>query len=187
MVPAPLVLLPATTPTTAFLVPSTSATTSTTTNTAATPKEAPGVPCPAHAVMDVVEQTLPQLDAAAGGVLPAAGLIGLVAQATGCTRENALITILGLVIDLGKGLPNPLAGTPPLLPPLPIADVTSLLGPLLAPLTASTVAPLCATVGTVVSLYSTLLTVYPWPLSSADTGTLLFYAGLVCGALSGAG
>lgn len=153
------------------------------------PREpAPEVPCPARAVVDAAEEALPPIDEAAGGVVPSAGLVGLVAQATGCTNENVLITILGLVVDIGKGLPDPLGGTPQVLPPLtPLGEVAGVVQPLVGPLTGPVVGSLCTTVSTVATLHSVLFAAYPWPIMSADMTNLLYYATLACAAIGSAG
>lgn len=155
-----------------------------TTSTTAGSGEVPVVPvqCGLRAVQDAAADVLVPLDDLLGGIVPSEGALGLLAQATGCTKNQLLVDLIVLVLDVGRGLPNPLGDTPALLPPLPLLPdaLVQVLAPALGPL----LAPVCESYSTVATVVNLVGDAYPWPVGGPDVGNLLLYLSITCGSLS---
>lgn len=119
-------------------------------------------PCNAQAALDGIDKALKSADTLTGGVVPANNLSTLIAIAAKCSDNDPTLTLVGLLNELGQGLPD--LGLPglPILPPLtlpqPLLD-------LLKPLGVFT-EPVCQQLGTAGTLLLVTAGSYPEPLAS---------------------
>jgi hypothetical protein len=140
------------------------------------------VQCGLQAVQDAATSVLVPLDELLGGLVPTEGTLGLLAQATGCTKNQVLVDVIVFLLDVGRGLPDPLKGTPAILPVLPLLpdQLVQVLAPAVGPL----LAPMCEAYSTVVTVVNLLGDAYPWPIGGVDVANVLLYLSITCGSLS---
>lgn len=135
-------------------------------------------PCPNEAVVSLGRDSLALIDTLAGGVVPDATIVSVLALATGCSDTDPAILLLAALIEIGRGIPDlgldivEIPALPFLLLPEPIVELVQPLREVLD--------PVCGVVGTLAILTSQAGPAYPPPFDAAFSVSL-FYALATCG------
>lgn len=126
--------------------------------------EEPPPPCDQASVNDGAAAVLGPLDALAGGGLPDASTLGVLAALTGCSAADPALAVVGVLIEIGDTLPDTgLDGVLPALPALQIPAPVVALAPSLEPV----LGPICQAGSTAALLVFIFASHYPAPLDDA--------------------
>lgn len=133
-------------------------------------------PCQLAVVNDTALQALKTVAEASGGKVPTSDLAAAVGIVTGCDPADPAVVLVGLLIGIGRALPDPGLPNPVVLPFVTIpAPVVAALQPARPAIDAA-----CGLVGTGQTVASLFISAYPQPVPQV-TSQVLFTALSVCG------